>query len=110
MCASRFLTEVVQAVAGSVESACIELQADNSKDYNGKEEEKGDVGQRADGLCDGAHYHLQTCNVLHIGITELVHQKKIRGEGITIIISVIHKSDHCSILVDLSGLLYNDMP
>lgn len=80
MCASRFLTEVVQAVAGSVESACIELQADNSKDYNGKEEEKGDVGQRADGLCDGAHYHLQTCNVLHIGITELVHQKKIRGE------------------------------
>ena len=54
------LTQIVEAVAGFVEGAGVELEADDSEDENGEEEEEGDVDQGTDGLADRAHHHLQT--------------------------------------------------
>ena len=52
-------TQVVEPVAGGVESAGEELESDDGEDGDGEHEEEGDVGQRADGLDDGADHHLQ---------------------------------------------------
>ena len=54
------LTEVVEAVAGLVERPGVELEADNGKQEDGKEEEQGNVDQGTDGLPDRTHHHLQT--------------------------------------------------
>ena len=53
------LTQVVEPVAGGVECAGEELETDDGENCDGKHEEEGDVGQRADGLDDGADHHLQ---------------------------------------------------
>ena len=53
------LTQVVQPVAGGVEGSCEELETDDGENGDGEHEEEGDVGQRADGLDDGADDHLQ---------------------------------------------------
>ena len=47
------LTQIVDIVAGLVQGSGIELEADNGKDDDGKEEEQGDVDQRPDGLGNG---------------------------------------------------------
>ena len=53
------LTQVVQPVAGGVEGSGEELETDDGENGDGEHEEEGDVGQRADGLDDGADHHLQ---------------------------------------------------
>ena len=55
------LTEVSDVVACLVEGSPVELQADDGEDDDGKEEEKSDVDQRANGFGNGRHHHLQTC-------------------------------------------------
>ena len=52
-------TQFVEPVAGGVESAGEEFESDDGEDGDGEHEEEGDVGQRADGLDDGAYHHLQ---------------------------------------------------
>ena len=43
-----------------MEGSRVELEADDGEDDDGEEEEEGDVDERADGLADRAHHHLQT--------------------------------------------------
>ena len=50
--------EVVEAVAGSIEGSGVKFQADDSKNDDGKKQEKGDVDQRTNGFAYGAHHHL----------------------------------------------------
>ena len=54
------LTEVVEAVARSVEGAGVELEADDGKDDDGEEQQQRDVDQGPDGLPDRAHHNLET--------------------------------------------------
>ena len=46
------LTQILQAVAGLVESPSIELQSDDGEDEDSEEEKKGDVNQRTDSLAN----------------------------------------------------------
>ena len=47
------LTQVVDIIAGLVQCSGIELEANDGKDDDRKEEEEGDVDQGTDGLCNG---------------------------------------------------------
>ena len=53
------LTEVLEVVAGFVESTSIELQADDCKDDDGEEKKEGNVDEGPDGLCNGGHDNLE---------------------------------------------------
>ena len=52
------LTQILQAVAGLVKSPSIELQPDDGEDEDSEKEKKGDVDERSNGFCNGAHNHL----------------------------------------------------
>ena len=54
-------TQVSDVIAGLVERPGVELKSDNGKDDDGEEEEQRNVDQGTDGLGDGGHDHLQTC-------------------------------------------------
>lgn len=46
------LTEVVEAVAGSVEGTSVKLQPDDGEDDDSEEQQQGNVDQRTDGFSD----------------------------------------------------------
>lgn len=54
------LTQVVYGVAGLVQCARVELQADDGEDEDGKHDEERDLHQRRQRLQDGLEHHLQT--------------------------------------------------
>ena len=54
-------TQVHDVVAGFAESPGVELQPNDGEDDDGEEEEQRNVDQGTDGLGDGGHDHLQTC-------------------------------------------------
>ena len=54
------LTQILQAVAGLVESPSVELQPDDGEDDDGKEEEESNVDQRTDSLGDRGDDNLET--------------------------------------------------
>ena len=52
------LTQILQAVAGLVESPSVELQPDDGEDEDSEEEKKGDVDEGPNSFSNGAHHHL----------------------------------------------------
>ena len=52
------LTQILQAVAGLVESPSVELQPDDGEDEDSEEEKKGDVDEGSNSFSNGAHNHL----------------------------------------------------
>ena len=52
------LTQILQAVAGLVESPSVELQSDDGEDEDSEEEKKGDVDKGSNSFSNGAHNHL----------------------------------------------------
>lgn len=77
------LTEVLNAVAGLVEGAGVELEADDGEYQNGEHDEQTDLHERDQGLEDGFQDDLQTCggrdndgvimlrNIVHIVLSAL---------------------------------------
>ena len=55
------LTEVLDAVAGLVQRAGVELEADDGEDEDGEHDEEGDLHERRQRLEDGLQHDLQTC-------------------------------------------------